>query len=50
MSARRRKPDLLHRYGIRVPESLWRKIVEEHWRSRKSINQVIVDLLAEKLA
>jgi len=37
----------LHRYGIRIPEELFRKIEEDKWRKRKSINQIIMEILEE---
>lgn len=30
---------------LRLPRSLWLKIVEAKWRNRKSVNQLIVEAL-----
>lgn len=31
-----------------IPRDLWNKLVEEHWKQKKSINKVIIDALSEK--
>ena len=40
-----KKPEAKHRYGLIVEASLWGKIVEAHWKQRKSINQIITEAL-----
>jgi len=39
----------VHRYPLRVPVPLWKKIVEAHWKQRKSINTLIIEILEKKM-
>lgn len=39
----------MHRYALRVPESLWHRIDEMHWTQRKSINRILVDAIRRGL-
>ena len=34
-----------HRYGLMLEASLWERIVDAHWKQRKSINRLIIEAL-----
>ena len=38
-----------HRYGLCVPDELWKRIVKTHWEEKVSINQLILDILSREL-
>lgn len=40
----------IHRYGIRMPKSLFEVIREMAWQSRTSVNRILTALVAESLA
>jgi hypothetical protein len=37
--------ETFHRLGIRMPESIFKKIEDEHWKRRVSMNVVILEVL-----